>query len=153
MPDMTPLELALSVYLRHPTRRTFADDLAAHLRNGYVFATPTAIVMGRPVPRAADPIQIVTPEVSFDADACDCWHIWMAAGDWRSVLAAYGFPFPLPWVSWERAFRLRFYRAEKLLAIAGLVSPTLPWQKVDPAPRSPNKRNPGVRRTHSTCAH
>jgi hypothetical protein len=115
---VTPFDLALSVYVGSPTRRTFAEDLAAHLRHGYVYGTPTAFLMGRPVQRDADHRDIVTPEVSFDPATCDCWHIWLAAGDWRSI-ARRALPYHLPWMSWEREFRLRFHRTEKVLAFTG----------------------------------
>ncbi len=46
---MTPLDIAFQVYLDHPTKRNFGEDLASHLRHGWVFGTPPALVLGRPV--------------------------------------------------------------------------------------------------------
>jgi hypothetical protein len=118
---MTPLAQAFGVYLAHPTKRTFANDLAEHLKHGYVLGTPTGLVLGRPVPRDTDPQLIVTPEVSFDTKDCDCWHIWLGVGDWHSILLDH-LPYHLPWMSWERRFILRFHRTEKVLAFARRVS-------------------------------
>jgi len=119
---MTPLSLAFQVYLQHPTKRTFAGDLAEHLKHGYVLGTPTGLVLGRPVPRDADPSLIVTAEHAFDPAACDCWHIWLGVGDWHSILQDH-LPYHLPWMSWERRFRLRFHQTQKVLAFARRVSP------------------------------
>lgn len=119
---MTPLDLAFQVYLEHPTKRTFAEDLCAHLKHGYVLGTPTGLVLGRPVPRDASHRLIVTPEASFNPAACDCWHVWLGVGDWQSILLDH-LPYPLPWMSWERRFRLRFHKTEKVLEYARRVSP------------------------------
>lgn len=114
---MNPFHQALGVYLKHPTKRTFADDLTAHLKCGYVLGTPTGLVLGRPVPRDAVPQLIITPEVSFETKDCDCWHIWLGVGDWHSILLEH-LPYHLPWMSWERRFRLRFHSTDKVLAFA-----------------------------------
>lgn len=119
---MTPLDLAFQVYLEHPTKRTLAGDLSAHLQHGYVLGTPTGLVLGRPVPRNADPALIVTAEHAFDQGICDCWHVWLGVGNWQEILL-YHLPYRLPWMSWERRFRLRFHKLENVLAFAYRVSP------------------------------
>jgi hypothetical protein len=116
---MTPFDEALAVYIRHPTKRDFGEDISAHLRNGYVIATPWAFVAFRPVLRDSPEDLILDPTRVFPY--ADTWHVWLAAGDWRRVLLDY-LPFPLPWVSWERQFKLRFWRLEKLLAKVDRVS-------------------------------
>ena len=112
---MTPYHQAREVYNREPCARTFEEDLVAHLENGYVINTPEVFGMFRPV-------NIDWPEPDIlDASRrnCiigNCWHIWIAAGDLSQFM---GFlPYPLPFISFERKNRLRYYRfhqmAEKL---------------------------------------
>ena len=114
---MTPLDIAFQVYIDHPTKRNFGDDLASHLRHGWVFGTPSALVLGRPVPRDADPALIVSAEHAFPPEDCDCWHIWLGVGAWQPILLQ-SLPYVLPWMSWERRFRLRFHRTSSVLAFA-----------------------------------
>lgn len=116
---MTPFDKALAVYIRHPTKRDFGEDIAAHLRSGYVISAPWGFVAFRPVLRDSPEELIVDPITVFPY--ADTWHVWLAAGDWRRLLLRH-LPFPLPWISWEREFRLRFWSLEKLLAKAGRVS-------------------------------
>jgi hypothetical protein len=114
---MTHFDRALLRYAT--TTRDFAEDVLAHLRTGYVHSTPAGFLMFRPVMRSAPESLILEPGAEFPAP--DCWHVWMAAGDWVWMLREY-LPYPLPWVSWERDFKLRFWPLEKLLAKAGAVS-------------------------------
>lgn len=111
---MTPLEQAMHVYETEACPRTFTEDLALHLRNGYVFSLPEVFVMGRPVNREAQARDIVHPAFTFAH--CDCWHVYLIAGDWLKAIPF--IPYPLPWFSWERDNVLRFYPATKLLAKA-----------------------------------
>jgi len=119
MPHLTPFDRALLVYRQYPTSRDCGEDVLSHLRNGHVIATPTAFVAFRPVLRDSPAAMILDPEVQFPI--VDCWHVWLAAGDWRWLLADF-LPYRLPWMSWERQFRLRFWPLEKLLAKACRVS-------------------------------
>jgi hypothetical protein len=109
----------MAVYLRHPTRRDFSADILAHLRTGYVVATPWGFVAFRPVLRDSPEDLILDPQYEFPY--ADTWHVWLAAGDWKRLLLEH-LPFGLPWISWERDFKLRFWRLEKLLAKAEGVS-------------------------------
>lgn len=114
---MTPFDASRAVYRREPCARTFESDLWHHFQNGYVLSGPEGFVMGRPVRRDAETSQILNPAVTFEDP--DCWHIWLAAGDWRAMLAGW-LPYPLPWFSWERRNRLRFWRAERVIDISAL---------------------------------
>ena len=108
---MTPVERAAEVYRLEPCARTFREDLEAHLLNGYVLNTPTCFLMARPVERMALESFIVDPWHIFPPEQCDCWHIYLCAGD---MLEALGFaPYPLPWLSWERKNKLRFWPWDK----------------------------------------
>ncbi|EIP99340.1 hypothetical protein OpiT1DRAFT_03854 [Opitutaceae bacterium TAV1] len=110
--SMSPFRQASLVYEREPCARPFVADLSFHHANGYVFSTPEFFVMGRAVPRYAPRSQIVGLNVFWSTAACDCWHVYLMAGDMRAALAM--FPYPLPWVSFERSNRLRFYPFDRL---------------------------------------
>lgn len=109
-----PVVLAARVYGREPCARSFEEDLEAHLVGGYVVSRPDIFVMGRPVPRSAGREAILDPWRTWPAGECDCWHVWLAAGDLRA-LAWEAAPFPLPYLSYERANRFRCARFESLL--------------------------------------
>lgn len=106
----SPYELAESVYQSEPCARSFMEDLRLHMLHGYVFNTPRLFLMGRSVSKLGDAGSIVDPTVSFNN--ADCWHIYLAAGDLSEFFKFE--PFPLPWFSWERNNKLRFYRRERL---------------------------------------
>jgi hypothetical protein len=107
---MTPVERAAEVYKREPCARTFLEDLQIHLRTGYVFSTPTLFVMARPVRRDGDHSEIVNPEHVFTDP--DTWHIYLMSGDMAQIWD-YA-PFDLPYVSFERGNRLRFWDNAKI---------------------------------------
>lgn len=105
---MTPYEKALEVYHREPCARTFAEDLALHFLHGFVFSTPDYFVMGRPVKSDAPHYQIVNPGFHWDREECDCWHVYLMAGD---MAEAWGvLPYPLSLISIERRNEIRFYK-------------------------------------------
>lgn len=83
-----------------------------HYLHGFVFSTPEFFIMGRAVVKAGEQALIVNPEHTFPRSLCDCWHIYLMAGNpseaWDIM------PWPLPWFSFERRNDLRFYRAERI---------------------------------------
>lgn len=104
---VTPFEQAKAVYEAEPCARSFDEDLQWHFLNGYVFSTPTYFVMGRPVCSKAAHDLIVNPAITFPMDDCDCWHLYLMAGDMPAIFQLA--PYHLPLVSFERRNELRFY--------------------------------------------
>jgi len=102
---MTPYQQACQVYETEPCARTFEEDLVAHLQNGHVISTPELFLMFRPVDSGRQE-EIVDPHISFQKT--DTWHVYLASGD-ASQFSSH-FPYPLPFVSFERKNVLRFYR-------------------------------------------
>ena len=100
----TPYELARAVYDSEPCARTFAEDLDWHLVNGFVFSRPDFFVMGRPVVSTAEPALIVGQH-RFNSGACDCWHVYLMAGNITPAWAM--LPWELPLLSFERGNELR----------------------------------------------
>lgn len=115
---MTPYEQACKVYTTEPCARTFHDDLEAHMLNGFVFSRPDYFIMGRPVVRSAAPNLILDPWMRFPSRFCDCWHVYLFAGN--IVKAWEILPFPLEWMSFERKNDLRFYRLEDIRRLTGI---------------------------------
>lgn len=109
---MTPVEQAKQVYQQEPCARTFEEDIHLHLMHGYVFSTPYYFVMGRAVLRGGCPNEIVNSTFLYAPWRCDCWHVYLFAGDMNKALSM--FPYPLPWVSFERQNKLRFYPFDRL---------------------------------------
>lgn len=117
---MSPSMMASLVYRREPCARTFETDLFLHLAYGYVFSTPEAFVMGRPVRRDANINEIKNPAVEFNNP--DAWWIYLASGNYLDLLFRFE-PFPLPWYGWERQNVPRWYPRETVLKYANKLSP------------------------------
>ena len=109
---MTPYWKAQQVYANEPCKRTFAHDLDLHLAHGFVFSTPEFFIMGRPVDKRGDPAKIVDPTVQWPKEQCNCWHVYLMAGDPTKAWSI--MPWPLGWFSFERNNDLRFYVAERI---------------------------------------
>lgn len=98
------------MYAREHCIRTFAMDLDLHLQCGYVFSTPEVFVMGRPVRKGAEYVQLTDPAFIFDR--VDCWWVYLAAGDLGQMMRF--LPYELPWFGWERDNKPRYWRAERI---------------------------------------
>jgi hypothetical protein len=109
---MTPFEQALAVYVQEPCARTFADDLEAHLRYGLVISTPEYFLMARKVIKDAPPREITDSWFYFNQNLANCWHVWLLAGDIR--MAFLSADVRLPWVSFEKRNKIRFYTWESI---------------------------------------
>lgn len=109
---MSPLHEAMSVYQKEPCVRTFQEDLWLHLEFGFVFSTPAFFIMGRPVDKDAPHGLILDPSYQFKREECDCWHVYLAAGDLGRAWSI--LPWPLGWMSFERKNELRFVETERI---------------------------------------
>ena len=110
---MTPYEIAQSVYEQEDCARSMKEDLQLHVRHGFVFITPSAFLIGRPVRKDAPHGEILSPWVQFQDP--DCWLVYLAAGEGSLQTFARLEPYPLPWFAWERDNRLRFYERSRLM--------------------------------------
>ena len=107
---MTPVEQAASVYQSEPCVRSFKEDLEAHLIHGYVFSTPAAFVMGRPVQHDAPVELIINPWHVFPTEQCDCWLVYLAAGDISEIRKFQ--PYPQKYIAWERKNSLKVHLSD-----------------------------------------
>ena len=108
-----PFDEARAVYADGKSPRSFEHDLVLHLEHGFVFSTPAYFVMGRPVKSSAPEYAILNPCVNWPRAECDCWHVYLCAGD---IKRAFGvMPWPLPCVSYERDGKLRFLTMEQVI--------------------------------------
>ena len=122
---MSPYEQAMEVYAREPSVRTFDLDLQLHHRHGFVFSTPEFFIMGRAVVKSAEPRRIVDPTHLWPKAECDCWHIYLMAGDHRAAWSI--MPWPLPWFSFERKNELRLYPVSRIKRLSlGAEALTMP---------------------------
>jgi hypothetical protein len=119
--QMSPLMMARLVYQKEECARTFEEDLKWHLENGFVFSRPDFFVMGRPV-RSWDRQELITGLYRFPSGQCDCWHVYLMAGN---VARAWGMlPWDLPTISYERNNVLRFHRLASMRRLSGSLLPT-----------------------------
>lgn len=117
----TPVEIAAEVYEREACARSFREDVEAHLLNGFVFSTPDFFIMGRAVERDAAPTLILDPLHAFPRESCDCWHIWLFAGNMERAWSI--MPWSLKWFSFERKNELRFYSADAIRRLSSFPTP------------------------------
>lgn len=121
----TPAQLIRALY-DADSPRTFAEDMEAHLLNGYVFSTPEIMLMARAVDSTADPNDINDPWHKFPRETADAWYIYAFAYT-GTRLTAQGLvkkllrymPYALPLACWgrKRDSRIRFYSITKLAAL------------------------------------
>lgn len=114
---MMPVEKAAEVYKLETCKRTFREDLEAHLLNGFVFSRPDFFIMGRPVIKAATYEEITDPTFRFPSGMCDTWHIHLMSGNMVRAWAI--MPWELPWFAWERKNELRFYPVSAIHRLSG----------------------------------
>ena len=107
----SPAEVAASVYQKEWCRRTFAEDLEAHLLNGVVHSTPDYFLMARKVRKDAPVAEILDP-YSPQHENPDCWLVWLYAGNIRRAFEQADVR--LPWVAFQKRNRLKFYTWEKI---------------------------------------
>lgn len=108
----SPFEEAQAVYEREPCRRGFFEDLLSHFAYGFVFSSPKAFLMGRPVRHDASHEEILNPDVVFSNPTA--WLVYCAAGKSALDVLVEFEPYPLPYIGWERNNVLRFHRSERL---------------------------------------
>lgn len=109
---MTPFQQAQQVYQTEHCARDFWTDLHLHFTHGYVFSTPTAFIMGRPVDKTATYELITDPTVCFPNP--NAWLVYLAAGNLREFLRFE--PYCLRWIGWERENNLRWYLRGRFLS-------------------------------------
>jgi hypothetical protein len=115
MHHKNPILEAAGVYQREPCRRTFQQDLDIHLTTGYVVSTPEYFIMARPVNSGAPQEDVVNPMHIFDNSECDCWHIYLMAGDMKKCWDKCPDDLKdLPLVSFERSNVLKFLPMDRV---------------------------------------
>jgi len=102
---LTPYEKARRLHASEKSAITFIEALNAHFDGGYVWNSPKAFGLARPVHAGATYQEICDPRIVHES--ANCWHIYLAAGDMREALTR--LPFPLLRISFERKNTLRFY--------------------------------------------
>ena len=107
-----PAMLAANVYLHEWSARSFEEDLDIHLLTGFVVSTPEYFIMARLVVHDAPEEQITDPLYVFPPDEVDCWHIWLAAGDFTQFWNED--KHDCQWVSWQKRNKLKVYRMETI---------------------------------------
>lgn len=85
-----------------------------HLVNGYVYSTPEAFVMGRPVQLSAPSHEILDPEYVFPRETWNCWHVALYAGDMGKLFTFA--EFDLPYAAFQKRNKLRFYAINQIRA-------------------------------------
>lgn len=82
---MSPYLVAYQTYHREPPGIPWVDAIDFHLQHGFVYSSPTAFLLARPVRWDAPDSEHLelAPHTNPDPHA---WHIWAAAGDLREII-------------------------------------------------------------------
>jgi hypothetical protein len=109
----TVIERVVEVYALDAGRRSFREDLEAHLLHGWVYSTPSAFAMARLVPRGAGGEELADVWAVWPLWECDAWFVWCACGD-LGVIAGW-MPHVMPWVGFARGDCVRWWRIERFV--------------------------------------
>lgn len=115
----SPFQQAAKVYESEPCAHTFEEDFAFHLEHGYIHSSPSFFAMARPV-KACSHHSMIAGHFVFNGMDCDCWHIWLLAGNFN--LSWLALPFDLPLISFERKNVLKFARLDRMRGISKLLA-------------------------------
>lgn len=119
---MSPYDQTRIDWENKPRERPLRWYEATHKAQGFVFATPTFYLMGRPVRKYAPLEQILDVTHVFDFETCDTWYIFLLTGEVRQAWNI--LPWELPWMCWQRdndpAEELRFYETRRLMRLSGV---------------------------------
>lgn len=114
--ELSAYEKIEAEYERRPRQEPFLYYVRLYHARGFVFSRPDFFVMGRPVPRTADPARILEDREAFHGEKCDCWYLMAAAGNMARMWQVA--PWELPWFCWTRLSdplsSLVFVEAERL---------------------------------------
>jgi hypothetical protein len=123
---MNPALRVASLYAPSSPRQ-FGEDIQAHMLTGYVYASPHAFLLTRPVPSNAAPEAIRNPWYEFPQADCDTWFIYAGATADRTSPAGLvktfltKMPFPLPLAAWERQTKgrttIKFFSITRLVEV------------------------------------
>jgi hypothetical protein len=111
------LDRARKVYADEESPRALAVDILLHIANpqGWVVSRPDLLILARPVRKDAKPEEIL--DAGWEFHEADCWHIYLVVGN-ASTAFQY-LPFDLPWISFERKNKLRFYELTRVRSLLG----------------------------------
>ena len=121
---MTPYAQTVADWQARPRPYSLRHYEDVHKRQGFLFSTPEFYVMGRPVRKYAPMEQILDVEHVFATGTCDCWYVFLMAGDTRKAWSI--LPYELPWMCWQRdndpLDELRFYETRRLMRLSGVAT-------------------------------
>ena len=111
----THLLAAKKFYSKIGDADDFERDLGTYLRDGYVFASPQCVILGKPVRRDGG-----SPDSQWwdDEKQCDAWFVKFAAGEGMFSEFKRAMPFELPFIGWMRALKQKpvmYWRLDQIL--------------------------------------
>lgn len=110
---MTPYQQAQALYMRFPelvAGRTLQDDIALHVTHGFVWSSPTAIILAKLTHSSYNPEQVA--RYWLKPAQADCWFVYLAAGDLREFFRVA--PLKLPFACFYRRGKFRRYPLDRL---------------------------------------
>lgn len=92
--------------------RLFLEDVALHLRYGYVWASPTAVILARPVRSDWGIADLGDLTKTAARQEADTWFVYLGAGNLAEFFEV--MPYPLTFACFWRRCSPRFYQLEQL---------------------------------------
>lgn len=107
--ETAALAKAAAIYRREWCARTFSEDLALHLRGGFVISTPGVMLWFRGVRAEAAEHEICDPVVTWPEGQWTGWMVALLATsgpcDWKAIKACFPRPLPLLFQKRNRLIR------------------------------------------------
>jgi hypothetical protein len=112
-----PIWIAKEAYEAGECEFSWRESLNAHMAQGYCISRPDYFIMARPVVKDAPEQLILDCNHVFDVQRCNCWHVWMAAGDALPSLWTQT-PHEFEWTSYQslksKGYAIKYRSLERL---------------------------------------
>tara|TARA_R100001510_G_C7646294_1_gene203605 strand:- start:1649 stop:2032 length:384 start_codon:yes stop_codon:yes gene_type:complete len=96
---MKPIDLARAQYDKN-SPRSFEEDVAFYVNEGWVYSGQEAFIMGRPI-CTRDIDFALDYKFKYKVETWDCWFVYLAAG--KGIVRFFNIaPFALPKIAWHR---------------------------------------------------
>lgn len=100
------------LYTEQPQGRCFLEDLAVHVRCGYVWSSPSCVVLARLVHTSWPHEWLSDPERSLPVTESNCWFVWLGVGRLAEFFEV--MPFRQQFACFARRDTARFWPLERL---------------------------------------
>lgn len=123
--EVSPWDKLKAVYVERCPERSMSLDMLDFARHGYLHATPTSILMAKPIPFPCLDEDAMDTKKYFERWMCEAWYVWAYAGDELWEAARY-IPYKLPYFAWHRRGGIKYYDFDHWLKRCSVTTSAIP---------------------------